>query len=165
MGGRTVVTQVTSFSRNGLSDWLIQRVSSLILLAYFLFIGFQIASGIDYTSWRALHDTTAIKVFTLLAIGAYVSHAWIGLWTVFTDYLTEYMLGKMGNVVRPVVQTLIWESYPSKRASRVCCAELSPVYCLRAGRRDGDRRANAANRSQGDYSAGTDRGLNRTATS
>ena len=61
-----MVTQVTSFSRNGLSDWLIQRVSSLILLAYFLFIGVQIATGIDYTSWRALHDTTAMKVFTCL---------------------------------------------------------------------------------------------------
>ena len=78
MGDCVVVTQVTSFSRNGLSDWLLQRVSALILLAYFLFIGVQIATGIDYTSWRTLHDTTAMKVFTLLAIGAYVSHAWIG---------------------------------------------------------------------------------------
>ena len=99
-----MVTQVTSFSRNGLSDWLIQRVSSLILLAYFLFIGVQIGTGIDYTSWRALHDTTAMKVFTLLAIGAYVSHAWMGLWTVLTDYMTEYMLGSIGNVLRPVLQ-------------------------------------------------------------
>ena len=102
-----MVTQVTSFSRNGLSDWLIQRVSSLILLAYFLFIGVQIGTGIDYTSWRALHDTTGMKVFTLLAIGAYVSHAWIGLWTVFTDYLTEYMLGSIGNVLRPVLQIAV----------------------------------------------------------
>ncbi len=102
-----MVTRVTSFRRNGLSDWLIQRVSSLILLAYFLFIGVQIANGIDYTSWRALHDSTAMKVFTLLAIGAYVAHAWIGLWTVFTDYLTEYMLGSIGKVVRPVVQTVV----------------------------------------------------------
>ena len=102
-----MVTQVTSFSRNGLSDWLIQRVSSLILLAYFLFIGVQIGTGIDYTSWRALHDTTGTKVFTLLAIGAYVSHAWIGLWTVFTDYLTEYMLGSIGNVLRPVLQIAV----------------------------------------------------------
>ena len=91
MGDCLVVTQVTSFSRNGLSDWLIQRVSSLIILAYFLF-SVQITNGIDYTSWRALHDTTAMKVFTLLATGAYVAHAWIGLWSVFTDYLTEYML-------------------------------------------------------------------------
>ena len=107
MGDHVVVTQVTSFSRNGLSDWLIQRVSSLILLAYFLFIGVQIANGIDYTAWRELHDSTAMKVFTLLAIGAYVSHAWIGLWTVFTDYLTEYMLGPIGNVVRPALQIAV----------------------------------------------------------
>ena len=102
-----MVTQVTSFSRNGLSDWLIQRVSSLIMLAYFLFIGVQIANGIDYTSWRALHDTTAMKVFTMLATGAYVAHAWIGLWSVFTDYLTEYMLGSIGNIVRPVLQIVV----------------------------------------------------------
>ena len=102
-----MVMQVTSFSRNGLSDWLIQRVSSLILLAYFLFIGVQIGIGIDYTSWRELHDGTAMKVFTLLAVGAYVSHSWIGLWTVFTDYLTEYMLGAVGNVVRPLVQIAV----------------------------------------------------------
>ena len=102
-----MVMQVTSFSRNGLSDWLIQRVSSLILLAYFLFIGVQIGIGIDYTSWRELHDGTAMKVFTLLAVGAYVSHAWIGLWTVFTDYLTEYMLGAVGNVVRPLLQIAV----------------------------------------------------------
>ena len=107
MGDCLVVTQVTSFSRSGLSDWLIQRVSSLILLVYFLFIGVQIGTGIDYTSWRALHDTTAMKVFTLLAIGAYVSHAWIGLWTVFTDYLTEYMLGSIGNVLRPLLQIAV----------------------------------------------------------
>ena len=102
-----MVTQISSFGRNGLSDWLIQRVSSLILLAYFLFIGVQIANGIDYTSWRELHDSTAMKVFTLLTIAAYVSHAWIGLWTVFTDYLTEYMLGPIGNVVRPVLQFVV----------------------------------------------------------
>ena len=107
MGDCIVVTQVTSFSRNGLSDWLIQRVSALILLGYFLFIGFQIATGIDYTSWRALNDSTVMKIFTLLAVGAYVSHAWIGLWTVFTDYLTEYMLGSIGNVLRPLLQIAV----------------------------------------------------------
>ena len=107
MGDCAVVTQVTSFSRNGLSDWLIQRISSLILLAYFLFIGVQIANWIDYTSWRALNDSTAMKIFTLLAVGAYVSPAWIGLWTVFTDYLTEYMLGSIGNVLRPLLQIAV----------------------------------------------------------
>ena len=53
-----------------------------------------------------LHDSTAMRVFTLLAIGAQVSHAWIGLRTVFTDYLTEYMLGSMV-MSRPVLQIAV----------------------------------------------------------
>ncbi|GIR69805.1 MAG: hypothetical protein CM15mP74_10560 [Halieaceae bacterium] len=41
-GGYCMVTSVTSFSRTGLSDWLIQRVTSLVLLAYFLLIAYQL---------------------------------------------------------------------------------------------------------------------------
>lgn len=99
-----MVTQVTSFSRSGLSDWLVQRVTSLILLAYFLCIGAHLVVGIDYTAWAALFETTGMRIFTLLAVLSLVSHAWIGLWSVYTDYLTERMLGPRGNLLRLAVQ-------------------------------------------------------------
>ena len=99
-----MVTSVTSFSRTGLSDWLIQRVTSLVLFAYFVLIAYQLAGSVDYTSWRALFDQTWMKVFTLMAALSLVAHAWIGMWSVFTDYLTERMLGPAGNVVRLVCQ-------------------------------------------------------------
>jgi succinate dehydrogenase / fumarate reductase membrane anchor subunit len=99
-----MVTSVTSFSRTGLSDWLIQRVTSLVLLAYFLLIAYQLTGSGDYTSWRASFDQTWMKVFTLMAALSLVAHAWIGLWSVFTDYLTERMLGPVGNVIRLVCQ-------------------------------------------------------------
>ena len=99
-----MVTSVTSFSRTGLSDWLIQRVTSLVLLAYFLMIAYQLKGSVDYTSWRELFDQTWMKVFTLMAGLSLVAHAWIGLWSVFTDYLTERMLGPVGNVIRLVCQ-------------------------------------------------------------
>ena len=98
------MTSVTSFSRSGLSDWLIQRVTSLVLLAYFLLIAYQLTGSVDYTSWRALFDQTWMKVFTLMAALSLVAHAWIGLWSVFTDYLTERMLGPVGNLIRLVCQ-------------------------------------------------------------
>ena len=98
------MTSVTSFSRTGLSDWLIQRVTSLVLLAYFLLIAYQLTGSVDYTSWRVLFDQTWMKVFTLMAALSLVAHAWIGLWSVFTDYLTERMLGPVGNVIRLVCQ-------------------------------------------------------------
>lgn len=99
-----MVTSVTSFSRSGLSDWLIQRVTSLVLLAYFIFVAYQLLQSVDYTGWKALHQMTSVKVFTLLAALSLAAHSWIGLWSVFTDYLTERMLGPKGNAIRLVCQ-------------------------------------------------------------
>ncbi len=99
-----MVTSVTSFSRTGLSDWLIQRVTSVILLAYFLLIAYQLMDSVDYTSWARLFEQTWMKVFTLMAALSLAAHSWIGLWSVFTDYLTERMLGPKGNVIRLVSQ-------------------------------------------------------------
>ena len=99
-----MVTQVTSFSRSGLSDWLIQRVTSLILLSYFVCIGATLIQGVDFAAWKAMHEGTPMRVFTLLAVLSLAAHAWIGLWAVFTDYLTERMLGPKGNLLRLVCQ-------------------------------------------------------------
>ena len=99
-----MVTSVTSFSRSGLSDWLIQRVTSLVLLSYFVVIAYQLLGSVDYTSWRLLFDQTWMKVFTLMAALSLAAHSWIGLWSVFTDYLTERMLGSKGNVIRLISQ-------------------------------------------------------------
>ena len=104
MGVADIVTSVTSFSRTGLSDWLIQRVTSLVLLAYFIVIAYQLVGSVDYTSWRLLFDQTWMKVFTLMAALSLVAHSWIGLWSVFTDYLTERMLGPKGNTIRLLSQ-------------------------------------------------------------
>ena len=99
-----MVTQVTSFSRTGLSDWLIQRVTSLVLLSYFLCIGGSLVMGVNYETWSAMHQTTPMRVFTLLAALSLAAHAWIGLWAVYTDYLTERMLGPWGNTLRRICQ-------------------------------------------------------------
>ena len=99
-----MVTSVTSFSRTGLSDWLIQRVTSLVLLAYFIVIAYQLLGSVDYNSWRLLFDQTWMKVFTLMAALSLAAHSWIGLWSVFTDYVTERMLGPKGNAIRLLCQ-------------------------------------------------------------
>lgn len=102
-----MVTAVTSFGRSGLSDWLVQRVSGVILLAYFLFIGFVLLSGVDYASWKALFAHTWVKIFSLSALLSLAAHAWIGLWSVLTDYLTERLMGNTGNVLRITLQILV----------------------------------------------------------
>ena len=99
-----MVTSVTSFGRSGLSDWLVQRVSGVILLAYFICIGATLLGGVDYAQWQAMFELTSMRIFTLLAILSLAAHAWIGMWAVGTDYLTERLMGKKGNVLRLAYQ-------------------------------------------------------------
>jgi len=100
-----MVTAATSFSRSGVSDWLIQRFSAIILAAYTLFIvGFIVAHpGLDYTTWKSLFIQPLVRIFSLAALLALVAHAWIGLWAVITDYLTSRLLGAKALVLRLLV--------------------------------------------------------------
>ncbi|MFN2289430.1 MAG: succinate dehydrogenase, hydrophobic membrane anchor protein [Chromatocurvus sp.] len=95
-----MVKAVTSFGRSGVSDWLVQRVSAIILLAYFAFIAAVLLSGVSYVEWKGLFGNTWMRIFSLLALLSLGAHAWIGMWSVLTDYLTERMLGSKGNVLR-----------------------------------------------------------------
>lgn len=84
-----MVTNITSLGRSGLSDWLLQRVSAVILALYTLFIvGYLLFNpGLDYAAWSGLFSQTWMRIFSLLAFVALAAHAWVGLWTVTTDYL------------------------------------------------------------------------------
>ena len=42
---------------------------------------------LDYEAWRDLFTHTWMKVATILVLLSLVAHAWIGLWTVITDYI------------------------------------------------------------------------------
>ena len=101
-----MVTAVTSMGRSGLYDWLMQRVTAVILLAYFLLLGWVLIGGIDYASWKALYSQTWMRVFSLLALLSLGMHAWVGLWAVFSDYLTERLMGTTGNVLRFIAQVV-----------------------------------------------------------
>jgi len=103
-----MVTNVTNFSRSGLYDWMAQRVSAVILAAYFLFLlGFTVAHpGLTFEQWHGLFACGAMRVFSLMALVALGAHAWVGMWTISTDYLTPMALGKWSTVVRFLFQAI-----------------------------------------------------------
>lgn len=84
-----MVTSVTSYSGSGLRDWLVQRVSAIVLAIYFVFLmGFFLTHpGLDFQAWYALFHHTFMKVTTLFVILMLALHAWVGIWTVLTDYV------------------------------------------------------------------------------
>jgi succinate dehydrogenase / fumarate reductase membrane anchor subunit len=84
-----MVTSITSFGRSGLYDWMMQRATAVILLAYTLFILAYLLFNpdLDYMQWKTLFEQTWVRVFTLLTLLSIGAHAWIGLWSVSTDYI------------------------------------------------------------------------------
>ncbi|MCP5161762.1 MAG: succinate dehydrogenase, hydrophobic membrane anchor protein [Hahellaceae bacterium] len=84
-----MVMSVTSFGRSGVYDWMVQRVSAVVLAAYVLFIlGYLVASpDLTYEAWKGLFSNACVRIFSLGALVSLGAHAWVGLWTISTDYL------------------------------------------------------------------------------
>lgn len=101
-----MVTNVTNFSRSGLYDWMAQRVSAVVLAAYFIFLlGFVVAHpGLTYADWNGLFAQNWMRIFSLLALLSILIHAWVGMWTITTDYLTQMAIGRWATGVRFLVQ-------------------------------------------------------------
>ena len=89
-----MVTTITSYGRSGLYDWLVQRVSALILAAYSIFMVAYLLLNpqIDFVQWQALFNGTSMRIFSLMALLSLGAHCWIGLWSISTDYLKHFAL-------------------------------------------------------------------------
>ncbi|MGH1373697.1 MAG: succinate dehydrogenase, hydrophobic membrane anchor protein [Cellvibrionaceae bacterium] len=101
-----MVTAVTSFGRSGLYDWMIQRVSGVAMAAYVIFlVGFILTTpNVGYAEWKELYSSLWMRVFSLVTLLSLAAHAWIGLWAVLTDYLTNRMMGSKATVLRVLAQ-------------------------------------------------------------
>jgi len=84
-----MVSNVTSLTGNGLKDWLIQRVTAVYFAIYsFFLMGFFIVHPhMLYSQWHMLFHTPWFQIASVLALLAFLLHAWIGIWTVTTDYI------------------------------------------------------------------------------
>jgi succinate dehydrogenase / fumarate reductase membrane anchor subunit len=84
-----MVTSVTNCTRNGLGDWLLQRVSALVMGAYaiFLVVFFVLHCPMTYATWKSLFSCLWFELATTVVLFSLLGHAWVGIWTVFTDYI------------------------------------------------------------------------------
>ena len=73
----------------GLGEWLLQRLTALYMSGYVLYLVFRFSfaplSG--FTEWQSWFASGAVGVFTALFIAAVLVHAWVGLRSVYIDYL------------------------------------------------------------------------------
>jgi succinate dehydrogenase / fumarate reductase, membrane anchor subunit len=96
-----MVASTTSLGRSGLQDWVIQRVTALVLAAYIIYlVGFIFsAETLTFSVWQSLFAQVWFKVFSFLAIASLCFHAWVGMWIVSTDYIKPVAIRLVFQVV------------------------------------------------------------------
>lgn len=99
-----MVKSVLGVNHRGLTDWLIQRVSAILLAIYIVGLSTYIIMhpDINYAEWHSLFAQTWMKIATILLLLALLFHAWVGVWTVLTDYVKHYVL----NIVIQIIVVL-----------------------------------------------------------
>lgn len=73
----------------GLSGFLLQRLTAVVLTAYFLFLfaALLLSRDFSYLGWAGLFAPLWMKVVSLIAILALLYHAWIGVKDIWMDYV------------------------------------------------------------------------------
>jgi succinate dehydrogenase / fumarate reductase membrane anchor subunit len=78
-----------SGGRSGIRDWKWQRFSAIYLAGYLIYLVAFLgtSSHLNYAQWFEFMHHPWVKATTFLALISLLIHAWIGVWTIATDYL------------------------------------------------------------------------------
>lgn len=87
-----MVKSVLGVNHQGLRDWLVQRVTAIIMAIFsvVMFVFFATHSDLAFYDWHGLFAQWWMKIVTILFVISVLYHAWIGMWTVYTDYVKPY---------------------------------------------------------------------------
>lgn len=101
MRNNSGIKSATGLTGSGSRDWILQRISAVVLAVYsVVMVGFFLFNDVNFESWQGFMLSLPMKLFSLVAILSLVFHAWVGMWTVLTDYVKSSGL-------RLVIQSLV----------------------------------------------------------
>ncbi|OGS82807.1 MAG: succinate dehydrogenase, hydrophobic membrane anchor protein [Gallionellales bacterium GWA2_59_43] len=84
-----MVNRVVVGAHYGLRDWLVQRVTAVVMALYCVVLAGWLLSQpyLNYDVWTALYSSQWMRIFTLLFLLSLFWHAWIGVRDVVMDYV------------------------------------------------------------------------------
>ena len=83
------MNRVVTGAHYGLRDWLIQRITAVVMVAYCLVLAgyLMLAPQHNYDNWTALYSSQVVRTFTMLFLMSLFYHAWIGIRDIVMDYV------------------------------------------------------------------------------
>jgi succinate dehydrogenase / fumarate reductase, membrane anchor subunit len=84
-----MLMRTTGSAHRGLGEWLAQRLTALYMAGFGVFavIGLLISPAPDYARWKAWLSGAGLRIALTLFFASTLVHAWIGLRSVYMDYL------------------------------------------------------------------------------
>jgi len=73
----------------GLKDWLVQRITGVVMVVFTLMMAAALLSGAaaSYDSWRATMSGGFMRFISFLFIVSLCWHAWVGIRDIWMDYI------------------------------------------------------------------------------
>jgi succinate dehydrogenase / fumarate reductase membrane anchor subunit len=84
-----MLERIVTGAHYGLRDWLIQRVTAVVMVLYTLSLaGYWLFQPvIDYNAWTLFFSSNLVRTFSLLFLLSVFYHAWIGIRDIVMDYV------------------------------------------------------------------------------
>ena len=75
----------------GLFDWLVQRITAVVMIAYTLLLALVLVRvpQIDYWYWKSIWGVPMMRYCAALFLLALYLHVWIGVRDIFMDYIKD----------------------------------------------------------------------------
>ena len=84
-----MVDRIVTGAHYGLRDWLMQRITAVMMAAYALAMSgwLLLHPSVDYDAWTGLFAGNVVRSFSLLFLLAVFCHAWVGVRDIVMDYI------------------------------------------------------------------------------
>ena len=98
----------------GLGDWLLQRLTAVVMLVYTIAMGATIVAQRpdSYAGWKTLFSAGFVRLGTMLFFIALLYHAWVGMRDILMDYVhaTGLRLALQVAVGLALLAYLVWSA-------------------------------------------------------
>ncbi|MBV2234010.1 MAG: succinate dehydrogenase, hydrophobic membrane anchor protein [Sterolibacterium sp.] len=90
----TVRTRNVVGAGYGFGDWLLQRVTAIMMMVYVVVLALCLLAlpELNRESWHALMAGTFMRVISVLFIVSVAYHAWVGVRNIWMDYIKPLAL-------------------------------------------------------------------------
>ena len=83
-----MVKRVVSGAHYGVKDWLIQRVTAVVMALYTLLLGgIFLTQPLSFAALQGQFHSLPVRLASLLFLFSLFLHAWVGMRDIFMDYV------------------------------------------------------------------------------